>query len=150
MKSLFASLLFTLMLLNSSFAQTANVIVGTWLTQDGTTKVKIENTNGKFNGKIVWLNPATDKNGKPVLDTNNSDKALQSRTIMGLPLLRSFVYDGDNLWTDGTIYDPDSGDTYSCNITMNTDGTMNIRGYIGFSLFGRTEIWKRVKDIAMK
>lgn len=150
MKSLFTSLLFTFILLNSSFAQTANTIVGTWLTQDGTTKVKIENDNGKFNGKIVWLNPATDKSGKPVLDTNNSDKTLQSRTIMGLPLLKNFVYDGDNLWTDGTIYDPDSGDTYSCNITMNNDGTMNIRGYIGFSLFGRTEIWKRVKDIAMK
>lgn len=150
MKSLFSLLLFSFMLLNNSFAQTANAIVGTWLTQDGTTKVKIESANGKFNGKIVWLNPATDKNGKPILDTNNSDKTLQSRTLMGLPLLKNFVYDGDNLWTDGTIYDPDGGDTYSCKITMNNDGTMNIRGYIGFSLFGRTEIWKRVKDIAMK
>lgn len=138
-------------MLNSIFAQTgANAIVGTWLTQDGTAKVKIENTNGKFNGKIVWLNPATDKNGKPVLDSKNSNKALQSRTIMGLPLLKDFIYDGDNLWISGTIYDPDEGDTYSCKITMNSDGTMNVRGYLGFSLIGRTEIWKRSKDIVMK
>jgi uncharacterized protein (DUF2147 family) len=59
-------------------------------------------------------------------------------------LLRDFRYDGDNVWTDGTIYDPESGNDYSCKITMEKPTHLQVRGYIGISLFGRTEVWTRV------
>jgi uncharacterized protein (DUF2147 family) len=131
--------------LNFAFAQTANPdgIVGTWTVQDGKAKVKIEKKSTKYTGKIVWLKPNINKDGKPVLDSKNKNKALQSRPLMGLLMLDNFVYDGDNVWSDGTIYDPEGGDTYSCKITLVNNQTLSVRGYIGISLFGRTDIWKR-------
>ena len=138
---------------NFAFAQNTNShdgIIGTWLVQDGTGKVKIEKINGKFCGKLVWIKTPTDKSGKPVLDTKNPNTALQSRPQLGLPLLENFTYDSDNVWTDGTIYDPDSGKTYSCKITLKDNGKMEVRGYVGISLFGRTDTWTRAQDITMK
>ena len=60
-------------------------------------------------------------------------------------MLSSFEYKGDNLWEDGTIYDPESGSTYNCIINMEDKNTMNIRGFIGIAAFGRTDVWKRLE-----
>jgi uncharacterized protein (DUF2147 family) len=49
-----------------------------------------------------------------------------------------------NSYEDGTIYDPENGKTYSCTIEMVNANTLNVRGYIGISLIGRTDVWKRV------
>lgn len=152
MKKLFVYALLAGILFNNAHAQNTakqDAVIGTWLVQDGSTKINIEKSNGKFIGKIVWLNPPLDKNGKPFMDTKNPDKTLQSHTLMGLLMLNNFSYDSDNLWTEGTIYDPDSGKTYSCKITMKDNKTIEVRGYVGISLFGRTETWKRSENISM-
>jgi uncharacterized protein (DUF2147 family) len=106
--------------------------------------------NGKYVGKLVWISTPTDKNGKPALDSKNPDANLQKRQLVGLTMLENFTYEGDNVWTDGSIYDPDSGKTYSCKITLKSNGKMEVRGYIGISLFGRTDTWTRSQDITMK
>ncbi len=140
------------LLANCAFSQpmsSPDAIVGTWLVQDGSAKVKIEKSNGKFTGKLVWIKAPNDKNGKPLLDTKNPAPSLRSRPQLGLKLLENFSYDGDKVWIDGTIYDPDSGKTYSCKITMKNSETMEVRGYVGISLFGRTDTWKRSQDITM-
>ena len=125
---------------------TPDTLIGTWMVQDGSAKVKIEKTNNSFSGKIVWLKIPNDKNGKPFTDSNNPNASLRNRPQMGLNLLNSFVYEENNHWTNGTIYDPDEGKTYSCKITMTDNQTIEVRGYVGISLFGRTETWKRVPD----
>lgn len=138
---------------NNLFAQDRNAldaIVGTWLVQDGSAKVKIEKSSGKYSGKLVWIKSTNDKSGKPLTDSKNPDKSLQSRQQLGLSLLQNFIYVGENVWTNGSIYDPDSGKTYSCKITMKNNDTMEVRGYVGISLFGRTDTWKRSEDITMK
>ncbi len=124
-------------------AENPDAIIGIWLVQDSLSKVKIEKENGKFIGKIVWLREPTAKNGKPKVDTKNPDVAMQGRPLLGLQLLTNFVFDSDNVWNDGDIYDPHSGKTYSCKITLKDNNVVEIRGYVGISLFGRTEIWKR-------
>ncbi len=78
------------------------------------------------------------------MDMNNPDQALQTRPELGLELLKDFTFDGDDVYEDGTIYDPKSGKTYSCKMTINGN-SLKIRGYVGISLFGRTEVWTRVK-----
>ena len=153
MKTIIRLMILIGMLTNIAFAQSTNssdAIVGTWLVQDGTAKVKIEKSNGKYSGKLVWIKSPNDKNGKPLLDTKNPDKSLQSRPQLGLRLLENFAYDNQNAWTDGSIYDPDSGKTYSCKITMKNSETMEVRGYVGISLFGRTDTWKRSQDVTMR
>ena len=77
-------------------------------------------------------------------DAKNPEARLKSRPILGLEILKDFVFD-DGKWTDGKIYDPKSGKTYSCNMTMKGNDVLNMRGYIGISLIGRSETWKRVK-----
>ena len=132
-----------------AFADGPDGVLGVWVTADGKARVEITKHGDVYDGSIVWLKeplyPADDKTapGQPKVDRNNPDKTLQSRPIIGLPLVQGFKYDGDNVWADGTIYDPDNGKLYSCKMTLTMDGSLRVRGYVGISLFGRTEIWTR-------
>ena len=83
------------------------------------------------------------ENGKPKVDNNNPDKNKQNLPIIGLIILEDFSFDGDDEWKYGTIYDPESGKTYDCNLTLKSKNILHVRGYIGISLFGRTETWTR-------
>jgi uncharacterized protein (DUF2147 family) len=122
-------------------------LLGVWLTGKKDGHVKIENIGGKYYGKIVWLKePIDSTTGKIQLDKNNPEKSLRYYPVKGLRILKDFEFIEKGVWEEGTIYDPDNGKSYSCNITMNNKNTINIRGYIGISLFGRTDVWTRVID----
>ena len=127
----------------------ADDIVGVWLNEDKDAHIEIYNDGGKYFGKIIWLKtPIDEKTGKPKVDDKNTDPALQNRPVMGLLLLKDFVFDGDDEWEDGEIYDPKSGKTYSCYMEFPDEDNLDnlkIRGYIGISLIGRTTYWTRVK-----
>ena len=71
-------------------------------------------------------------------------RLLKSNPLLGLNIVKEFVYDGVK-WTDGKIYDSRTGKTYSGNMSMTGLNQLNMRGYIGISLIGITENWKRVK-----
>lgn len=118
---------------------TADAIVGSWLTASGKAIVQIYKEGNKYNGKIVWLKNPTYDDGKPKVDKNNPDKAKQNTPLIGLNLLKGFVY-RKGQWLDGTIYDPENGKTYSCYIKYR-EGMLDLRGYIGISLVGRTQTW---------
>ena len=124
-------------------------VVGVWLNEDKDAHVDIYQDGDKFFGKIVWLKTPIDSlTNKPKLDTKNLDESLRARPVMGMLLLKDFVFDGDDEWEDGEIYDPKSGKTYSCYMEFPDDDNMNnlkIRGYIGISLLGRTTYWTKVK-----
>ena len=65
--------------------------------------------------------------------------------VRGYRMLKEFNYSGNDEWGEGTIYGPENGNTYSCTIKMTDENTLDIRGYIGISALGRTDIWKRLK-----
>lgn len=128
-----------------------DAIVGIWVTEGGKSHVEIALRNGQYEGHIVWLKepdyPTDDQQGmagKSKVDRENPEIALRTRPIIGLPLLSGFRYAGDNVWSDGSIYDPESGKTYHCKMTLMKNGDLKVRGYIGFSLFGRTTVWSRL------
>ncbi|HEX7414931.1 MAG TPA: DUF2147 domain-containing protein [Bacteroidia bacterium] len=131
----------------NAFAQKINTdaILGTWLTGSGKAKVQIYKEGDKYNGKIVWLKTPTYEDGTPKVDKHNPDKTKQTTPTLGLRMLKDFVFNEDK-WTDGTIYDPENGKTYSCKITWR-DGKIDVRGYMGISLIGRTDTWFKVLDI---
>jgi uncharacterized protein (DUF2147 family) len=117
-------------------------IEGLWYNDVKTAKVAIsKGSNGKFNGKIVWLKEPLEK-GKPKVDENNPDANLKKRPLLGLQILSGFDKDEDNKYINGSIYDPKNGKTYSCKMTYKGK-TLDIRGYIGISLLGRTTVWER-------
>jgi uncharacterized protein (DUF2147 family) len=126
-------------------AQTADAILGKWINPSGEGQIQIYKKGNLFFGKLAWIKEPDDKaTGKPKLDVNNPDKSLQSRPVLGLELLKNFKFDGDDIYEGGTIYDPKSGKTYSCKMTLNGN-KLKIRGFIGISLLGRSEVWTRVK-----
>lgn len=122
----------------------ADDIAGVWLTHgDKPAKIQIYKTGAQYHGKIVFLQVPLE-NGKPMVDKNNPDKSKQGEQLMGLELLSGFVFDRDE-WNGGRVYDPESGKTYSCTISLKDPHTLKVRGYVGISLFGRTEVWTRVE-----
>jgi uncharacterized protein (DUF2147 family) len=121
----------------------ADKVIGVWKTGSGKGMVKVYKENDKYHGKLVWLKEPNDESGKPKVDKNNSDESQRSRTLLGLVNLRDFKYKGDKVWEEGRIYDPENGSDYSCEIKMTDDNTLEVRGFIGVSLFGRTDVWKR-------
>lgn len=110
-------------------------IVGTYWSPKKDAKIAIYKRGNSFFGKSIWI-------ANPGKDSHNPNKALQSRDLLGIELLSGFSYE-DGTYTNGTIYDPESGNTYKCKITFEGNN-LKVRGYIGISLFGRTEIFERV------
>lgn len=128
----------------TALAQKPDAVLGKWTSATGEAQIQIYKKGDKYFGKIDWLKYPNDDAGKPKTDKKNPDKSLRTRPELGLELLKDFAFAGDNVYEDGTIYDPKSGKTYSCKMTVN--GTkLKIRGYVGISLLGRTEIWTRSK-----
>lgn len=128
----------------SAFAQKKDDILGKWLNPSGEGQIEIYKRGDKFFGKLAWIKQPNDEKGKPKTDEKNPTESLRSKPLLGLEILKNFVFD-DGKWIDGTIYDPKSGKTYSCKISLKDANQLSIRGFIGVSLIGRTEVFKRVK-----
>ncbi|MBI3233079.1 MAG: DUF2147 domain-containing protein [Bacteroidetes bacterium] len=126
--------------------QNGDAILGTWYNQEQTSKIHIIKMNNMYYGKIVWLKEPTDKTtGKPRTDHLNPDKSKQNVPLMNLTVLRRFTWKNKNLYEGGLIYDPKNGKEYSCKINMVDQNTLDVRGYVGISLLGRTAVWKRAE-----
>lgn len=118
-----------------SFAQ--DITQGTWYNEEKTGKIQFFKQGDKINGKIVWLKEPNE-NGKPRLDKENPDAKLKTRPLLGLMNLKNFVSTGKGIWEDGEVYDPKNGKTYSCKMTLVSPSQLDVRGFIGISIIGRT------------
>ena len=128
-------------------AQKADDIIGNWKNGEGTGIIQIYKTKtGHYAGKIIWLKePIDPETGKPKLDKRNPDKSKQLTPTLGLVNIWGFIFDEDDkMWIDGTIYDPKTGKEYSCKAEMKKNNVLEVRGYIGVSIFGRTDTWTRM------
>jgi uncharacterized protein (DUF2147 family) len=122
-----------------AFAQ-ADPVERIWLNQEKTGKVQIYRArDGKLYGKIMWLSEPN-KNGAPKVDDKNPDPKKRATPIMNLIILKGFTKSEENIYEGGTIYDPKNGKTYSCKMTLK-GRELDIRGFIGISLIGRTSVW---------
>ena len=117
-------------------------IVGNWMTANGQAKVHFGKEGDNYVGRVVWLKVQQDT-GKPVLDTKNPNESLRNRPMMGQAIVWGMHSDGKNGYEDGHCYDPESGKTYSGKATLESADHLALRGYIGISLFGRSETWNR-------
>jgi uncharacterized protein (DUF2147 family) len=72
----------------------------------------------------------------------------KNKKVMGMQLLWGLKKNDDNQWTGGSILDPKSGRIYSLNAKLDKQGSkLMMRGYIGFSLLGRTQTWLRRESL---
>ncbi len=123
-------------------AASKDAFLGKWFTKDTESIIEIFQKEGKIYGAIRWLKEPLDSNGVPKMDDNNPDESLRKTPIIGLELLKEFEFNDGEL-EEGTIYDPNNGKTYSCEIKIQKN-ILKVRGYIGFSFIGRTAEWARV------
>lgn len=124
-------------------------IEGTWMTIDDETgqaksHVQVWVSNGVAYGKITkLLNRKPNEDKDPVCTECKGN--LNGKKIIGMTMMWGLKQDGDE-WNGGKILDPKNGKTYKCKIkTKNGGQALDVRGYIGFSLIGRTQTWKRAK-----
>ena len=120
-----------------------DALLGVWKTGEGTGMVQITKRGDKYYGRVVWLKVPTNPDGSARVDANNPDEKLRSRPLKGLENLRDFKFVGNNRWEEGRIYDPKNGNDYACEIKLIDENTLEVRGYIGVAMFGRTDVWKR-------
>lgn len=123
-----------------------DAIIGLWETGSGKARVNIIKSGNYYYGRIAWLREPLNDEGKPKVDKHNSDESKRTSPLLGLKMLSGFEFKGDKHWEDGTIYDPESGKTYKCVINLADNNNMKIRGYVGITAFGRTDVWKRVES----
>jgi len=126
-----------------SFLMAQDITQGLWFNEEKEAKIRFYEQEGRLYGRIVWLKEPQ-ANGKDKTDKNNPKPELRSKPIVGLVILTGFEKDGKN-WKNGDIYDPKSGKTYSSNIKWAGDKQLNIRGYIGVSLIGKTTRFTRAE-----
>ena len=125
-----------------SFSQS---IFGKWKTIDDETGkersiVSIYEVNGKVYGKVIEILEPTLKDKKCAL-CSGVDK---DKPVLGLTIIKGLSKDDDE-YNGGKILDPKNGKLYKCSITLDGADKLKIRGYIGVSMFGRTQYWQRVK-----
>ena len=113
-------------------------ILGNWLTEprDGIIQISVA-SDGSYQGKIIG------GNAPQRLDQHNPDPARRSLTLLGQTILQGMKYDGGGEWSGGTIYDPDSGRSYKCRLVRLDPDRLQVRGFIGFALLGRSQVWTR-------
>jgi uncharacterized protein (DUF2147 family) len=136
----------------ASMAQAQESIVGRWKTIDDETGkpksvVVITEKDGAIVGKIesLFREPTEDQN--PKCDKCSGDK--KDQLIIGMQILSGLKKDGDKKWSGGEILDPKNGKTYSCKLEIIENGQkLKLRGFIGVSLLGRTQVWQREVEAA--
>lgn len=137
-------LMFVSLISVMTYAQKKDDVLGKWLNSSGEGQIEIFKKGDKFYGKLAWIKEPNGDNGKPKVDVNNPSASLKTKPLLGMEILKDFNFD-DGKWVDGTIYDPKSGKTYSCKMTLKGNNQLSVRGYVGVSIIGRTDVWKRVK-----
>jgi uncharacterized protein (DUF2147 family) len=145
-KTLFLTSALMLFIAHFLFAQNSpgDKVVGTWLTAEKDGKIEIYKAGNKYNGKIIWGKNLYQSDGKTLVkDTKNPEPKNRNKPLLNAEILTGFIY-ANNEWTDGKIYDPKSGKTYSANMKLKGN-TLSLRGYVGVSMFGRTTTWERIK-----
>jgi uncharacterized protein (DUF2147 family) len=142
---LIAPLVLILLFLTAVSAQkNIDLPIGTWTNEEKEARFQIFKCGEKLCGKITWLKEPM-LNGTPKVDSKNPDERLHNKPILGMVFMKDFEYKDHHKWDDGTIYDPKSGKTYSCYMKILSKDKMEVKGYIGISLVGRSQFWTRVQ-----
>jgi uncharacterized protein (DUF2147 family) len=133
----------------TSFGAGPSDVLGSWKTDGGDSRLELFRCGEKICGKIVWLkvpnyiDPLDGPVGETKVDRKNPDPALRARPILGLQIMNGLTDKGDNRWGNGTCYNPETGKSYKCKMHLVSPDRLEVRGFIGFSLIGRTLVLTR-------
>jgi uncharacterized protein (DUF2147 family) len=117
---------------------------GFWVTPDHGAVIKIAPCDTGLCGRLVTLRD-DHKPGDVPRDAKNPDKSLRNTPMCGLVMMGGLkpAKGKSTEWEGGWVYDPESGDTYKAEMRLDGADTLKLRGYLGISLFGKTQEWTR-------
>ena len=127
-------------------AQASESPVGLWRTIDDKTGkekslVRIVEANGELRATIEKLFREPHEEPNPNCDKCPGEK--KNKPVIGMQIGNGLKKDGD-VWSGGEILDPQNGKTYKCKVWLEDKGKkLNVRGFIGVSVLGRTQVWLR-------
>lgn len=121
-------------------------VLGYWTTETQEAIFEIFKEGDTYHGRILWLRepvypPGDPEAGVKKHDRHNPDESLRDTPMLNYVFLKHFTFKADK-WAGGTIYDPLEGKTYKSQLRLK-DGVLNVRGYIGLPVLGRTVQWSR-------
>lgn len=140
--------LMALVLLNAVAYAAELSPLGLWKTIDDATGelrgfVRIKEVNGQYEGKIERIFPKPGDDPNPKCDQCSG--ALHDQPILGMTILWNLTKQGED-YQGGQILDPESGKLYRARMKVIDNGQkLDVRGFIGFSLLGRSQIWLRAE-----
>jgi uncharacterized protein (DUF2147 family) len=150
MKKLIKSLPLFLICVLMTTAAMAQSPIGKWKTVDDETGkvrsiVQIYEEDGKLFGKILELrNRTADEDPDPVCDDCAKSDPRYNKRVVGMVFLTNLKKTNNKLWEGGKILDPKNGKVYRCYMKLENANKLRVRGFIGFSALGRTQIWQRI------
>jgi uncharacterized protein (DUF2147 family) len=120
---------------------------GVWESENKKQRIRVtyNEATKKYNGKVIWMYEDDQEQGRTLIDAKNPNPKLRNRRVTGINLMYSFIDEGHGKFR-GYVYDPISGKSYKCLLTMIGENKANIRGYIFHPLIGRTEIATKISD----
>lgn len=144
MKSIKMLFVFLFVTFTQAFAQTGeNAILGKWESDKKDVRLEFFKSGNEYQARLLWGNKVVESDGKTSKkDTKNPDSKLHSRNIIGIISVTGLKWDGEE-YISGKIYNPPSGDTYKCKAWIEK-GKLNLRGYMGVSMFGQTATFLRL------
>jgi uncharacterized protein (DUF2147 family) len=137
-------IVFVLFTATASYSAVSGDVLGVWKTDGGDSQVELFRCGEKVCGKIVWLKVpqyidiSDGPLGQTKVNLKSPDPAQKNRPIVGLQVIKELTPGGVKRWVGGTCYDPESGKSYKCTMQQTESGRLELRGYIGIALFGRT------------
>ena len=127
-------------------AQSLDPALGVWKTIDEKTNqpsslIRLEEKNGELIGTVLELIPTP---GEPLITHCRLCKGeRKDKPIVGMVIMNGLKKEKLGYWFGGEILDPEEGDIYKVKIATDDGKTLKVRGYIGISLIGRTQVWVR-------
>ncbi|GJD47866.1 hypothetical protein OPKNFCMD_0578 [Methylobacterium crusticola] len=122
---------------------------GTWLTEDGRARVRVEHCGAKQEqvcGFVVWLKSPTDDGGRPRTDQFNPDDKRKPRLALGHQMILGLKPNSEARY-EGQIYNADNGKKYDITLWREQSGGLHVKGCM-LSVFCGSQTWSRVTDVA--
>jgi uncharacterized protein (DUF2147 family) len=136
-------LFFFLLITGFETPEAAYRLIGVWESEEKNLQIEMFEDNGHFAGRMIYFKCSSDHIMRTCTDTENPDKRLTDRRLLGLKLVTRLSYQGKGVWDNGKIYDPNSGNTFEARIHLTGSNTAIVRGYWKYRWFGRSMVFNR-------
>ena len=129
----------------ASLGQSMATLEGTWLTADGSSKIRFEPCAGALCGRLIWLRDPNDPaTGRPIRDKNNPNPALRTRRLLGIAIFTDILPTEPGKWR-AKAYNAEDSNIYDVTLKRIAPNQLGLTGCGLAGLICKTEVWTRTE-----